>query len=192
MDSFHSLEEIYSRAWSKLQSAAKARHEPWHTAYVATVREEHPELRTMVLRGAELTQRVVWFHSDLRSPKCHDLKRSPLGAVLFHDAQDHFQLRLNGNFSLDSHSPESETAWKVLIPSSRRCYQGPFAPSTESPVLSSNIPEEPAPPHLGRENFTRLIFTITQMDCLILKAKGHIRARWQFHEAGFSATWLNP
>lgn len=192
MEAFESLEEIYSRVWEKLQMAVASRHEPWRIASVATVRDNHPELRSMVMRGADSDKKIIWFHTDLRSPKCTDLKHCPEGAILFHDNPDHIQLRLNGLFSLDPSSTQSEEVWNNLHPSSRRCYQGPFIPSSTSSVLSSNLPEGPELLHLGRENFARLIFSITQMDCLILKAKGHIRARWLFTENGVEASWVNP
>ena len=192
MNTFKSLEEIYSRVWEKLEEAVASRHEPWRTASVATVRNNHPELRSMVLRGVDSSRKIIWFHTDLRSPKCNDLRLNSQGAVLFHDNPDHIQLRLNGLFEFDSSSKQSDEVWKTLLPSPRRCYQGPFVPGSESPVMSSNIPETPEPLPVGRENFARLILSITQMDCLVLKAKGHIRARWLFTKNGVEATWLNP
>jgi len=192
MNSLKSLEEIYSGVWEKLERAVASRHEPWRTATVATVRDNHPEVRTMVLRGVDSTKKSIWFHTDLRSPKCTDLRNCPEGAILFHDNPDHIQLRLNGIFELDPSSSVSDEVWQDLHPSSRRCYQGPFKPSSPSSVLSSNFPETPKGLHVGRENFARLIFSITQLDCLILKGKGHIRARWLFTKNGVEATWLNP
>lgn len=192
MNTFKSLEEIYSRVWEKLEEAVASREEPWRTASVATVRDNHPELRAMVLRGVDSSRKIIWFHTDLRSPKCNDLRQSSQGAVLFHDNPDHIQLRLNGLFKLDPSSSQSDEVWKTLHPSSRRCYQGPFIPSSASPVISSNFPETPKPIHVGRENFSRLILSITHMDCLILKGKGHIRARWLFTKNGVESTWLNP
>ncbi len=132
------------------------------------------------------------MRADLRSPKCADLRSCPQGAILFHDNPDHIQLRLNGLFALDPSSSLSNEVWKTLHPSSRRCYQGLFNPSSPSSVISSNFPEAPKPLHIGRENFARLLFSIAHMDCLILKGKGHIRARWQFTKDGVEATWLNP
>ena len=192
MNTFKSLDEIYSRVWEKLELAVASREEPWRTASVATVRDHHPELRSMVLRGIDRSSKIIWFHTDLRSPKCNDISHCDQGAVLFHDNPDHIQLRLKGRFELDSSSSQSESVWNALHPSSRRCYQGPFIPSSASDVMSSNFPEIPKPLHVGRENFARLMFSMTHMDCLILKGKGHIRAQWLFTKNGVEANWLQP
>lgn len=156
----YALSELYQSIWKKIEKAVQSRHEAWHLVTAGTVRENEPELRTLVLRGADPERNILWMHTDFRSPKCRDIEKSSNGSLLFYDPTDRWQLRLKGTFSLDPSSELSESAWQKTTASARRCYQGPFISGTPSETLSSNMPSEDVAPNVGRENFSRLVFTI--------------------------------
>ncbi|NBT57785.1 hypothetical protein EBT16_03270 [bacterium] len=191
VDSPH-LSELYRSIWNKIERAVKSRHEPWHLVTLATVRNHEPEIRTLVLRGADRDQGLIWMHTDLRSPKCRDIEKSPVGSLLFYDPRDRWQLRLKGSCWLDSDSDSSESAWNKTNASARRCYQGPFAPGTRSETLSTNLPAADVAPTAGRENFCRLIFKVSMLDWLFLNSDGHQRAQWQLDQSPVPASWVNP
>ncbi|NBX76846.1 MAG: hypothetical protein EBQ92_09850 [Proteobacteria bacterium] len=186
------LSDLYQRIWKKIEKAVVSRHEAWHLVTVGTVRDHEPEMRTLVLRGASAERGIIWMHTDLRSPKCRDIEKSPTGSLLFYDPIDRWQLRLKGTFSLDTKSDFSETAWRKTTASARRCYQGPVAPGTPSDTMATNLPPENVEPSFGRENFSRLLFTVSKMDWLFLRAEGHQRAQWELLSGKVQSTWLNP
>lgn len=187
-----SLEEIHQDIWKKLEHAVRHRESAWHLPVLATIRDGKPELRTLVLRGALPEKDMVWMHSDLRSPKCQDLKTCSAASVLFYDPVDRWQLRLSGSVQLDPSSENTKATWKKVSTSAKRCYQGPFAPGTRSSELSHNLPQGSVSADLGRENFTRLLFVIEKMDWLFLRADGHHRAQWTQQNGVRTASWVNP
>lgn len=188
-----SLEEIHQAIWKKLEHSVRQRNSAWHLAVLGTVRAGKPELRNLVLRGALPEKNMLWMHTDLRSPKCQDLKNCSSASLLFYDSLDRWQLRLNGTIQLDSDSESTETTWKKVSASAKRCYQGPFAPGTRSAALSHNLPQKGVSEAAGRENFTRLLFFIEKMDWLFLQADGHLRAQWNHQQDGLrTASWVNP
>jgi general stress protein 26 len=186
------LSEIYNDIWKHLEEAVRSRNAPWHLVTLATLRGNRPEIRTLVLRGVSSVDSLIWMHTDLRSPKCQDIKDNQEGALLFYDAQKRWQLRLNGSLSFDSSSPSTESVWHRTSASAKRCYQGELSPSSLTQELNSNLPKEPTPSELGRENFTRLLFKISKLDWLFLRADGHVRAQWILTSQGFNGSWLIP
>lgn len=186
------LNEIYKSIWKKLETAVKSRHESWHLVTLATIRDDKPEIRTLVLRGADKEKNLIWMHTDLRSPKAQDILKNSEGALLFYDPIARWQLRLNGRISFDSHSETTEHVWKNTSASAKRCYQGAAKPSTLTPVQNSNLPKEPVSPHLGRENFTRVLFQVSKIDWLFLRAEGHLRAKWEWNESQLQGNWAIP
>lgn len=192
MESQSKLAEIQTVIWKKLEEAVSHRNSPWHLVQVATLRNNQPELRTMVLRGVNSLDRTLWVHTDSRSLKCNDILENSSCSLLFYDPLERLQLRLNGTFRIDLDSTETETAWEKLTASARRCYQGPLKPGTETPEVFSNIPLEPVDKKLGRDRFARLVFSTDKMDWLFLNADGHHRAQWEFKNQEVLASWVAP
>jgi len=186
------LNEIYQSIWKKLEGAVRSRHEAWHLVTLGTIREEKPEIRTLVLRGANQTDRLLWMHTDLRSAKCQDIRKNAEGALLFYDPEARWQLRLTGQLFFDSQSELTERVWQNTSASAKRCYQGSERPSTFSPIQNSNLPSDPVSPDLGRDNFTRLLFQVSKMDWLFLRAEGHLRAQWVLGSDHFNGSWMIP
>jgi general stress protein 26 len=186
------LFELQTEIWKKLEGAVTHRHSPWHLVQVATVREAQPEIRNMVLRGVNRTERTLWVHTDSRSLKCDDILKNPSASLLFYDPLERLQLRLSGVFKADLDSTETEKAWSKLSASARRCYQGPLRPGTATSELFSNIPTEAIDQKYGRERFARLVFTASKMDWLFLDSKGHQRAQWEFKNKEEMASWVAP
>lgn len=191
MNSF-TLNDIFSSIWKKLDVSVRSRHEAWHLATLATQRDNRPEIRTLVLRGALESERLLWMHTDLRSPKCEDIQKSQEGALLLYDPEERWQLRLNGCLSFDSESEATNKVWQHTSASAKRCYQGNLIPSSKAQDATSNLPNEQAHSDLGRENFTRLLFHISKMDWLFLKSDGHLRAQWLWTSDKFVGTWVVP
>lgn len=192
LNSPETLVDIYEAVWKKLETAASTRHEGWHLVTVGTIRNQQPELRTTVLRGADRSKSLLWFHTDLRSPKAEDIRQNPRGSLLFYCPSTNWQLRLSGSFALDSDSPQTSSSWNKTSTSAKRCYQGPFSPSSASETPSTNLPEGSVGPEIGRENFCRVLFQIDSLEWLALSSEGHKRAKWHLKDSGFEGTWLNP
>jgi hypothetical protein len=161
-----------------------------HTPAVATTGlDGRPQVRTVVLRGLDVASRSLRFHTDRRSGKFGELSADPRIAVLGYDAGRKVQLRIGGVATLHADSDVAERAWAGSRPMSMMCYRQARSPG--SALFTAQIDDATLPD--GRENFTVVVVTITEVEWLYLAAQGHRRARftWGPDEA-LSATWLAP
>jgi len=63
------LSELHDSVWSLLCEGVKSASSPFHTPALATVGEDGPEVRTVVLRSADAERRQISCDTDWRSPK---------------------------------------------------------------------------------------------------------------------------
>ena len=67
----------------------------FHTPTVATIGiDDVPHLRTVVLRGCDVEQQRLRFHTDKRSAKVLEISAKPKAAIHCYDASLKIQLRL--------------------------------------------------------------------------------------------------
>lgn len=160
-----------------------------------------PDLRTVVLRGADPAARTLRFHTDRRSAKFEILRERPRTALLFYDAETKIQLRAGGAAALITEGAFIDKIWAETALMSRRCYLTDPPPGTpaEKPItalpgdLSSRRPEA-AESEAGRENFALVVIEIDRLDWLHLAADGHRRAQfsWDSVALQWHGRWVAP
>lgn len=203
-------DELRRRAWEALARAVADRRHPFHQPVIATVRDDRPEARTVVLRRVfppgerHPTRGLLIAHTDARSPKVDDLRRRPALAWLFYDPGTRLQLRVRSTALVLTHDNPSDEgvtaglhaeAWARTAPFARRCYLAPFPPSSTLAEHHHNLPDalvgraptpdESAP---GIANFAVIAALVEEIDLLDLHHDGHVRALVAEH----GTAWLAP
>jgi pyridoxamine 5'-phosphate oxidase len=167
------------------------RRAAFHTPSVATLGlDGAPQLRTVVLRGFDLEQRQLRFHTDRRSTKIEEITANPRGAMLFYDTGQKIQLRVLCHFSLPRDAGW-QTAWDATAPMSRECYQVDLPPGTpiENPGLAHF---DPVATDDGAINFQPVLAQIETIEWLYLAARGHRRAHFDLRGDAPIMQWLVP
>ena len=130
---YDNLEDTLGYAWSLLARGVKDRKSAFHTPTVATIGiDDAPHLRTVVLRGCDVEQKRLRFHTDKRSAKVLEMSAKPNAAIHCYDAGLKIQLRLGVELKMIDGTGFDE-AWTATRPMSRECYQVTTAPGT--PIL---------------------------------------------------------
>jgi len=193
------LNEIESECWNLLVHGCLKGKEPFHTFVLATNSESGVDLRTVVLRKVDLINRLIFFHTDIRSQKVNQLRNTNQPGILFYDPARRIQLRMKSEVQFHSDDETANQIWKETRISARKYYLSGKSPGD---ILENSF--DSLPDHLhgfdpseeesesGRENFLAISLKITQMDWLFLCSQGHKRAIYNYKENGFVGNWINP
>ncbi|NNE51329.1 MAG: pyridoxamine 5'-phosphate oxidase [Sulfitobacter sp.] len=184
-----SLKDIHAASWSALSTAAQGDN-PLRILTLATVTPEGwPEARSIVLRRVEERERLLEFHTDVRSGKWHEVGLDGRATVLGWDPDRRTQLRLSGRIYPAGPGREAAArAWEGLSKWSKLTYTGP-APATplkEPRATNGDEPEE------GREQFGVLLFQALSLDWCQLERGNNRRAYFEYEEGDVAptATWI--
>ena len=191
--------EILKKIWKHLDLGVIDRDHPFHTPVFATVSENKPATRIVILRRFWRKPRGLAFHAHLGSPKVKEIEANPNVSWLFYHPQERFQARIEGVATIRQDDELANEQWDATELFSRRCYIGE-APSQISPKATSGLPEllidrKPTKDEseAGRTNFVVVSSTITSIDCMELAVKGHRRSLFKWNENGELETfWLTP
>ncbi len=194
-----SLDTLLASIWESLENGARSRTHPFHTGVIATIAEDAPQARTVVLRKVIADTRTLIFHTDQRSQKISELTKNPNISWLFYDTTARVQLRLSGTATLRHTDALADVQWQNTKLLSRRCYLA-IAPSTRLEKAGSGLPESllKRNPTLeeseaGREHFTVVETHIHTIDWLWLNSSGHQRAKFVWQSDGeVIANWIVP
>ncbi len=193
------LDEILTHCWLMLEAGAKRARHPFHTPVVGTIATFGCKMRTVVLRRAIVSQRVLMCHSDRRSAKIAELENNNRLSWLFYDSENKIQIRTEGAALLHLDDDIADEQWSRSSAMSRRCYCSDSAPGTIVSSRTSGLPEEfeirsptLAESEAGRKNFVVISCKLDLIDWLHLSAKGHARAKfcWDFNK--LEAHWTVP
>ncbi len=158
---------------------------PWRRAAFATVGEDGPEVRSVVLRDIQVDRRELVFYADARSPKVAQLRADPRGQLLCWSEPMGWQLRLRCRVEVATDGLDVTTRWaRIRHRPAAHDYLSPLAPG--SPL---EAPAAPLAPERVRESFAVLTARVEAIDWLELHAQGHRRARFAI---GHSPQWLVP
>lgn len=187
------LDLTLKHAWASLVRGVRDRRSPFHTPTIATIAADgRPRMRTVVLRQADPAQRLLRFHTDLRSGKIAEIGRDPRVAFHGYDRGDKFQIRVEGIASIHSDDEIADRAWEGSRLMSRACYgtqPGPGDPLENESAFS--IPSEASEINAGRMNFSVVLIRVETIETLYLDHAGHRRAIFRLGETVVSQ-WLTP
>lgn len=189
-----------SQIWADWGRGVADRRSAFRTPAVATVDEAgRPHLRTVVLRGADLTTRTLTFHTDLRSPKVASLRQRPQVAWLFYDSSRKVQLRVQAEATLWADGPHAEAGWARCSDFGKRTYAVRPGPGTPSTTATSGLPTSlergaltPAEREAARQHFVVVRTQASVIDWLWLHHAGHRRYQLRWTATGWSGQWVVP
>jgi 3-hydroxyisobutyrate dehydrogenase len=192
--------EILKKIWKHLDLGVIDRHHPFHQGVFATISDNKPQLRTVILRRFwRKNPRGLAFHAHIGSPKIAEIEANPNISWLFYHPEKRFQVRVKGVATIHGNDELADEQWEATELFSRRCYIG-VAPSQPSEKPTSGLPENlidrkptKEESEQGRKNFAVISSTIDSIDCMELEVKGHRRSLFVWNENGELETkWLTP
>lgn len=178
------LDTLRAQVWARLVRGVGDRHSPARHPVFATVAPDGtPEVRTVVLRGADPMAGNVEVHTDIRSAKVASLRINPLAALHIWDSAAHLQTRITA--SVDVLTGDAVAALWLRVPeTSQDAYGTMPAPGTPiDTALAYRKTPDPAA-------FAVLRCTVLSIDAVHL---GPIHRRARFDKAdGWCGQWLAP
>jgi pyridoxine/pyridoxamine 5'-phosphate oxidase len=191
---------ILEQIWGFLARGVNQASDPFHTPVLGTVSIGGCNLRTVVLREVDATQRLLLCHTDVRSPKFHEIQTTPGVSWLFYHPKEKVQLRIYGLATLHTDDEIADRQWRVSKLSSRRCYCAVTGPGTTQQESDSGLPEkfverlptEQESEELGRQHFAVIACQIMGIDWLYLQARGHQRTQFSWQGDHFHGIWVTP
>jgi pyridoxamine 5'-phosphate oxidase len=196
----YNLTDLEKDCWIRLLNGSLKAKDPLHSPTVANVSAYGINLRTVVLRKVNTTEKTLIFHTDIRSGKWNELHQNENISWLFYDAAVRIQIRLAGVATLHKADNIADDAWQKSNTSSRKVYMGDIAPSLKSNIPTSGLPtafetENPTleESEVARKNFGVVITKVNWMEWLWLNIKGHRRASFTYNVYNtFEGNWLIP
>lgn len=178
-----SLPQLLLSALNALSEAAQSPQHSFRSFAVATVWEGQPFLRTVILRDFTAEPAQIFFFTHALSPKVTHIRHQPEIACLFYDPQSGCQLRIKGQAHVHQDDQLAQKYWSAVPPSRYGDYTHP------------NPPGQPLDPHslTPTLNFFCVIQTeIREIDILLIRPQGHIRAKFHKTAATFNGIWAQP
>lgn len=178
------LTDFLTRIWAELGDFTHPRAGYPGLVSLATIGNQCPELRQLVLRSTDKASGRVMLHSDTETAKCREILANPNVSLLAWRAETNLQIRLKGVAEILG-SYAATSVWSELPFASRGNYGVTPAPGT--PI---------AEPHAYQRNadMTRLAVIavqVTEIDAVELREPNHIRALYRAAD-NWSGSWLAP
>lgn len=204
LDALPDLVRLRDVCWGELILALEDSRSPWALGTVGTRGETGPELRTLVLRGVDTISYSLTWHTDVRSPKFSQLYCDGATSVHFWNPIHRVQLVMRGESQTFSSGDIVDQEWEMCQLTSRRAYLGELPPGTESDTMTVNFPSEfenrplkEAESEAGKENFGVISTVVREMDLLILRQTGNVRAKYCWNDRDlenqyWEETWVCP
>ena len=198
-DFYNDLDKVYLKIWDLLNSGLLNRDSEFHLPVFICGEGKVFDGRTVVLRGIDKKDKILWFHTDIRSKKIKTLKINPGSSFLFYDKKEKIQLRITGKTKINYQNNITKKSWNKTTHMSRQCYLGNKAPGSESILPTSGLTEEVdnhkysiEESEIGYKNFCVVEIFIESIEWLYLAAKGHRRAYFTLKNSSVEKKWLIP
>ncbi|HMS43587.1 MAG TPA: pyridoxamine 5'-phosphate oxidase family protein [Pyrinomonadaceae bacterium] len=190
--------EILKKIWKNLDLGMLDRKHPFHSPTFASIDENSPSLRVVILRRFWRKPPQLAFHTHLGSPKIAQIQANPNVYWLFYHPQEKLQVRIKGTAEIHTSGELHEEQWLSTELFSRRCYVGK-PPTQSSKTPTSGLPEnlinrEPTreESEQGKANFVVITSTIEEIDCLEMNVRGHRRSLFTWNNGELETKWLTP
>ena len=194
---YEDFKEIKKKIWLMLDDAVTNRGSQFRIPTFICGDQSSFDGRIVVLRKSDQQNRLVQFHSDIRSDKIEKLKKNPNAAMLFYDKEEKIQVRLKVECTVNHNNDVTKESWSKTQHISRKCYLVDNGPGTESDIPTSGLKPEldnfeftMEQSEEGYKNFTVIQCKVKSIEWLYLAAKGHRRARFNLETN--KDTWLVP
>ena len=186
------LDEILHQCWALLKRGVEDRRFSFHHPVLSNVTAAgKPGSRVVILRSADAVTRQLRFHTDIRSPKWHDLSLKPDVSVICYDGAEKVQLRIAGQAKLHNADDVARAAWDQSQRMSRITYGSQPGPGAAIGGFDAfDLPDTDDDIADGYSHFGAIVVNVTTIDWLYLKARRNRRAHFKLVSG--EATWLVP
>lgn len=183
------LIDIEKQIWLLLEQSVKTAKSAFHQGYIATINNDFPEQRTVILRKVDNEEKTLRFHTDIRSEKTAHLKNNNSVSWLFYDAELKLQLRIYSKAEIHYRDDIADIAWKNSRLPSKMCYttQAKSGSIIDEPeFIDVNKKDfEPELLDFARNNFCVIETKAFAMDFVFLNAKGNKRGFFDYLTGNF-------
>jgi len=193
------LDGILDDMWSMLLRGVTDSKDPFHWPVLGTTGKDACRLRTVILRQAIRSERLLVCHTDARAAKTQEIMNFAKVSWLFYHPAKKIQLRISGLATLHTDDRFADEQWSETKATSRLNYCTVDAPGTHVAKPSSGLPDfllNKIPSlfetEIGRKNFMAIACRIDEVDWLRLSTLGNWRARFKWDAERMYATWLVP
>ena len=177
--------EIWQTLLHELQRGALDLKHPFRYLTLATVGNQFPQVRTLVLRqfSADLEFLV---YTDARSSKVKELLDVPRVSLLFYHPKKQVQVRVHAHATIHVEDELARAHWKRVSDKRRSEYQSKLGPGTRigSPSAGWKSSSE-------HSNFSVVKFVPLSIEVLQLDREGHLRIQFDL-ASGWKGSWLVP
>jgi len=195
---YENFAEIEKKIWSLLDDAVTNRTSPFRIPVFICGNQSSFDGRIVVLRMSDQSNKLLQFHSDIRSDKIKKLKDNYNASMLFYDKEEKIQVRVKVECTINHENEVTKKSWLKTGHMSRKCYLVDNGPGTESVTPTSGLKPEldnfeftMEQSESGYKNFTVIQCKIKSLEWLYLAAKGHRRARFEYSDYT-KGYWLIP
>ena len=195
---YENFNEIEKKIWSLFDDAVTNRTSPFRIPVFICGSQNDFDGRIVVLRKSDQSNKLLQFHSDIRSDKIKKLKNNNNASMLFYDKEEKIQVRVKIKCTINHENEITKQSWLKTGHMSRKCYLVDNGPGTESATPTSGLKPEldnfdftMEQSEEGYKNFTVIQCKIKSLEWLYLAAKGHRRARFEFSDYT-KGYWLIP
>lgn len=193
------LDDVLESSWRLLHEGARNFRDPFHQATLTTMDGNKPQSRIIILREFIEENRTLICHCDARGSKVSQIRDNPNVSWLFYNSDKWLQLRLSGTASFHTDDKTAESQWEKVRFHHRINYCAEIPPGSPTEKPTSGIPDflrDKAPKILdipeARKNFAAIVCRFNEMDWLLLKLTGHIRAKFTWKDNRRDASWVIP
>ena len=195
---YENFQEIQKKIWSTLGDAVVNRNSPFRIPVFICGDQNDFDGRIVVLRKSDQDNKLLQYHSDIRSDKIKKLKKNKNAAMLFYSKEEKIQLRIKVECLINHDNDITKESWLKTQHISRKCYLVNSAPGTKSVTPTSGLKPEldnfeftKEQSEMGYKNFTVIQCKVKSIEWLYLAAKGHRRAFLDY-SGSEKYTWLVP
>ena len=195
---YENFAEIEKKIWLLLDDAVINRASSFRIPVFICGSQNDFDGRIVVLRKSDQSNKLLQFHSDIRSDKVKKLKDNNNASMLFYDKEEKIQVRAKIECTINHENEVTKQSWLKTGHMSRKCYLVDNGPGTVSATPTSGLKPEldnfeftMEQSEEGYKNFTVIQCKIKSLEWLYLAAKGHRRARFEFSDYT-KGYWLIP
>jgi pyridoxine/pyridoxamine 5'-phosphate oxidase len=178
------LNQIFKDLQNEIKLGYLKKKHPFRYPSLATIENQCPIQRTVVLRDSKADFELVIF-TDERSNKVRQLRKNPNASLLFYHPKKLMQIKVEGLIKIITSGEDYITYWSKVQGKSQSDFTTQKAPGT----LIDN------PDHVNYKeddhHFCILELVPKRIEYLQLKRPHHIRARFD-SEQNWKGQFLNP
>lgn len=184
----NTLPEVFQLVFDEILLASKQPSHPFRFMSLATVRQQSPDVRYVVLRSVGDRHQLVFF-SDYRTEKIAHISENPNVSVLLYHPQKMVQVRIKATAAIHRNSELALYYWNSVAQEARKAYNSSISPGTP---LSQPEEAHSWPEVMGSDDFVVVEVVPSQLDVLQLNGLSHLRARFLREEDNWDMQWVAP